>query len=57
MFTLLAIVNVPSPSLCFRNFGQYFEKVSLKELNVKNISVDPTCHDEKCQTAQAYRLH
>ena len=28
-----------------------------KDLNAKNISVDPKCFDERCQTAEAYRLH
>ena len=28
-----------------------------KELNVNNISLDPKCFDERCETAEAYKLH
>ena len=28
-----------------------------KEQTVNNMSVDPKYHDERCQTAEAYRLH
>ena len=28
-----------------------------RKLNVNNMSVDPKCYDERCQTAEAYRLN